>query len=324
MKFQTGLPGLMRYPLSEFPPGIDNWQTHLTTEDFQRVARAAEALGYDAITSPEHIVMPPDLVPAMGAYWPDALTVMSFVAGATTRIRVNSGVIVLPYHDPVAYAKAISTLDVLSTGRLTLTVGVGMARGEFAALGLPFHRRGRMTDEYISVLKTLWTNEKPEFHGDFVDFGDVVFEPKPVQKPHPPIWIGGSSLAACLRAARVGDGWSPAGSQGGSGPWLNSVRDLPTFLAEARKVPGFAEREADFDISIPVTNVRFGPDHEPLPTGDVAAQSTQEVIDRVGALQDAGVTWTSISRPDPTPVRSLDDHLEALEWAAQEVMPAFR
>jgi len=324
MKFSTGLPGMMRYPPGEFSPGPHNWQEHLTTEDFQRVARTAEELGYDAITTSEHIVMPPDLVPAMGAYWTDALTVMTFVAGATTRIRVNSSVIVLPYHEPVSYAKAISTLDVLSGGRVTLTFGVGMARGEFAALGVPFHKRGRITDEYIDVLKVLWTSENPEYHGEFIDFSGVCFEPRPVQKPHPPIWIGGSSMAALRRAARVGNGWHPAGSQGGTGPWLNSVIDLPAFLAEARQVPGFAEREADFEIALPISNIRFGPNHEPLPGAAGPPRSTQEVIDRVGELQDAGVRWTSVWRPDAAPARSIEDHLEGLEWAATEVIPAFR
>jgi probable F420-dependent oxidoreductase len=323
MKFATGLPGVMRYPPNEHQGG-DNWQDHLTTEDYQKVAQTSEHLGYDSISAPEHMVMPADLVPAMGAYWTDALTVMTFVAGATKRIRVNSSVIVLPYHEPIAYAKAISTLDVLSGGRVTVTFGVGMARGEFAALGVPFHKRGRIADEYIEVLKTLWTADNPEFHGQFVDFAAVYFAPKPLQKPYPPIWIGGSSIAAVRRAARVGAGWYPTGSQGGKGPWLNSVRDLPVFLAEARKVPGFAEREAEFEIAMPVSNIRFGPNHEPLPAAAGSPRSTQEIIDAVGELEDAGVSWTSIPRPDPAPVRSLEDYLEGLEWAAKEVMPAFR
>jgi probable F420-dependent oxidoreductase len=260
----------------------------------------------------------------MGAYWTDALTVMTFVAGATTRIRINSSVIVLPYHEPIAHAKAISTLDVLSGGRVTVTFGVGMARNEFRALGVPFEKRGRITDEYLKVLTELWTAEKPEFHGEFVDFADIYFEPKPVQRPHPPIWIGGSSMAALRRAARVGNGWFPSGSQGGKGPWLNSVNDLPTFLDEARKVPGFAEREAEFEIAMPLSNVRFGPNHEPLPGSDARPQGAQEVIDRIGQLHDAGVTWTSVPRLDPVPVRSLEEYLEDLEWAAEEIMGALR
>ena len=324
MRFQTGLPGLNRYPPDSFPPGGDQWQERLTQDDFQKVAQTAEALGYDALTTPEHIVMPADLIPAMGTYWTDALTVMAFVAGATKRIRVNSSVIVLPYHEPIAYAKAISTLDRLSGGRVTVTFGVGMARGEFAALQLPFEKRGRIADEYIEVLKVLWSAAEPEFHGQFVDFAAVYFEPKPLQTPHPPIWIGGSSLAALRRAARVGDGWYPAGSQGGAGPWLNSVKDLPAFLDEARKVTGFADREHDFDIAIPVANVSFGPNHEPLPGDGRQHQSTQEIIDRIGEMEDAGVTWTSIPSLDRTPPDSLESYLAELERAAKEVITAFR
>jgi probable F420-dependent oxidoreductase len=323
VRFSTGLPGLMRYPPDQFPPGGGNWQEALTAADFQRVARAADDLGFDAISVPEHIVMPKNLLANMGAYWPDAFTVMAFVAGATTRIRVNSGVIVLPYHHPVALAKAVSTLDMLSGGRVTLTFGAGMAAGEFAALGVPFAKRGRVTDEYIDVMKLLWTAEDPEFHGEFVDVTDVVFEPKPVQKPHPPVWIGGSSMAALHRAARVGDGWSPAGTQAGKGPWVNSPGDLAVFLEEARRTPGFAEREATFDISMPPVSTRMGPDHEPLPDSDPPLVSTQDVIDRIGLLHDAGVTWTSIPNPGPPP-GSLAGYLDGLEWAATEVMPAFR
>jgi len=323
VKFSTGFPGQMRYPPHLFPRGGNHWEERLTASDFQRIARTADELGYDAISVPEHIVMPKDLVPAMGPYWTDAFTVMTFIAGATTNIRVNSGVIVMPYHHPVAFAKAVSTLDVLSGGRVMLTLGAGMARGEFAALGVPFTKRGRVTDEYIDAMKVLWTEDDPEFHGEFVDFADIEFEPKPVQKPYPPLWIGGSSMAALRRAARVGDGWSPTGSQGGKGPWLNGIEDLPMFLEEARRVPGFIEREADFGITMPMVSTRFGPNHEELPDTDKPLVTVQDVIDRIGVMSDAGVTWTSIVRPGFT-ARSLDDYLETLQWAVEDVIPAFR
>jgi probable F420-dependent oxidoreductase len=321
VRFSTGFPGLMRYPPDRFPPGADRWESRLTAADFQRIARTADDLGYDAISVPEHMVMPKDLVPHMGPYWPDAFTVMTFIAGATTRIRVNSSVIVLPYHHPVAFAKAVSTLDVLSGGRVTITVGAGMAPGEFAALGVPFRQRGRRTDEYLAVLKLLWTAEAPEFHGEFVDIVDVVFEPKPVQKPHPPLWIGGSSMAALRRAARVGDGWAPAGSQGGKGPWLQSLEDLPGFLDEARRCPGFTDREPSFDISMGLVQSRIGPDHQSLPNAEPPPRTAQEIIDRIGALQDAGVTWTSVQKPGG-PAESLDEYLDGLQWAVTEVIEA--
>ena len=151
------------------------------------------------------------------------------------------------------------------------------------------------------MLKVLWTSAEPQFLGEFVSFADIVFEPKPIQKPHPPIWIGGSSMAALRRAARVGSGWHPSGSQGGTGPWLNSIADLPTFLDEARRVPGFVERESAFDIAMPVTSSRFGPNHERLTSVDEAPRSAQEIVDRVVAMESAGVTWTSIPALDARP-----------------------
>jgi probable F420-dependent oxidoreductase len=324
LKFSTGLPGLTRFPPKEFLDGAGAWQTRLTSQDYQRIARATEAFGYDAISVPEHFAVPTDFAEAIGSHFPDALTAMAFIAGATEKIRVNSSVIVLPCHEPIVFAKAVATLDVLSGGRVIITVGVGMARGEFTALGVPFERRGKMTDEYVEVLTTLWTASHPEFHGDFASFSDVLFEPKPVQQPHPPIWFGGSSMAALRRAARVGNGWAPSGAQGGKGPWFNTVADLPQFLDEARRVPGFEEREADFDISVRAASpALFNADIKELPTTERPPRSAQELIDRVASMQEAGVTWTSIVRPD-SPAYSIDDYLENLEWAATEVMSAFR
>jgi probable F420-dependent oxidoreductase len=324
MKFSTSMPGLMRYPPKEYLEGNDHWEARLTPDEYQEIARRIEELGYDAITVSEHVVMPRDLLDVMGAHFPDALTAMTFVAGATTRIRVNSGVIVLPYHEPLAYAKAIATLDVLSGGRVTLTFGVGMARGEFAALGVPFEKRGKMTDEYIDVLKHLWTADEPAYHGEFVDFTDVYFAPKPVQDPHPPIWIGGNSLAALHRAARTGDGWFPSGAQGGKGPWISGIADLPHFLDEARRVPGFSEREADFDIQMPISSGRFGPNHEELAAVDRVPDSTQEIIDRVGAMIEAGVTWTAAPHLGGASCQSKEGYFAHLESFAREVMQVFR
>ena len=182
MKFWTSLPGLSRWPPASFAVPGANWQEHLAPADFQRIAAAADRLGFDSVSVPEHVVLPRELAGQMGGRWPDALTVMAFIAGATTRIAVNSGVIILPLHNPVRLAKAVATLDVLSGGRVMVTFGTGMAPGEFSALGVDFRRRGRITDEYIRAMKVLWTADEPEFHGEFIDFADIVFEPKPVRR----------------------------------------------------------------------------------------------------------------------------------------------
>src|SRR5579875_1814325 len=117
MRFSPGMPGLNGYPPGNSPP----WAAHIGPSEFQRIARTADQLGYDSVNIPEHIVMPVDLATAMGSQWPHALTAMAFLAGATERLRVNSCVIVLPYHHPVPLAKAVATLDVMSGGRVTLT-----------------------------------------------------------------------------------------------------------------------------------------------------------------------------------------------------------
>jgi probable F420-dependent oxidoreductase len=322
MKFQTALPGLHRYPPDRFPPDGSNWEEHLTCADFQRIAQASEDAGFDAISVSEHLALPADLEENMGAYWPHAFTAMAFIAGATTRIRVNAGVIVLPYHQPVALAKAVTTLDVLSGGRVSLTFGVGMAPAEFAALGVEFAKRGKIVDEYIDVMKVLWTEPYPEFHGSFVNVEGVVFEPKPVQRPHPPIWLGGRSVIAMRRAATKGTGWAPAGGLLGRGPWFEEKEQLPAFIDDIAQIRADAGLDPAFDIQLPLVQPRIGPHHTVLPPTEVFT-STQEVVDGVGALADLGVTWTSLTRPGPPP-ESLEAFLEDLRWAAEEVLPAFR
>ena len=143
----------------------------------------------------------------------EQLTLLSFLAGQTTSIRLATSVIIVPHRNPLVAAKALATLDVLSNGRLVVGVGVGWMREEFEALGLPpFEERGAVTDEYIRAFKELWTSDDPSFEGKYVKFDNISFLPKPVQKPHPPIWVGGESRPALRRTAELADGWYPLGS----------------------------------------------------------------------------------------------------------------
>jgi probable F420-dependent oxidoreductase len=309
VKFSTGLPGLTRYP-----PITRDWERALRPEDFQVVARTADELGFDSLAIPEHIVMPVEMVELMGPFWTHALTAMAFVAGATSRIVVDSSVIVLPYHQPVVFAKAVSTLDFLSGGRVRISVGVGHAEDEFEALGVPFHERGRITDEYLAAMVELWSSEKPVFHGEYVDFEDVAFEPKTTQQPHPPIWIGGNSRAAMRRAARH-DGWFP---------WLITAEQLPECLDYIHALPEFAARTRPLDVALPVSTLRVSEDHRPLDDAEGRApvpQGRQATIDAIAHLAEIGVTWTSIPTP---PASSLSEYLDGLHFVAEEVMPAFR
>ena len=268
------------------------------------------------------MVLPPDLAEHMGGYWPDALTAMAFLAGATTDIRVRSGVMVLPYHPPIQLAKAVATLDVMSGGRVMLNVGVGMARGEFEALGVPFTERGRVTDEYAEALKVLWTEPNPSYAGKYVAFSDVVFEPKPVQKPHPPLWFGGRSAPALRRALRLGDGWSPDGAQSGKGPWLSRLEDLPAFVEEVATAARL-EVPDDFEIAMPLELTLIGPDHELL-EANTDLSTPQAIIDRIGLLEQFGVAWTAVPPQIGAPMRSRAEFLEHLEWWATEIVASLR
>jgi probable F420-dependent oxidoreductase len=186
------------------------------------LAQAAEELGFSAMWMPEHVVIPmnqqsrypysPDgklPVAAMMIDSPDPMLWLTFVAARTSRIRLCTGVLVLPQRDPLIVAKQIATLDVLSVGRATLGVGVGWLAEEFAALNVPFAGRGRRTDEYITVLRTLWADQPASFHGEFTNFDDCLSLPKPVQADGVPIVIGGDSALAARRAGKFGDGWFP-------------------------------------------------------------------------------------------------------------------
>jgi hypothetical protein len=143
----------------------------------------------------------------------EAFSILGLVAGATERLRLVTSVLVLPYRNPVLTAKMVASLDVLSGGRVTLGVGAGWLREEFEALGSPaFDRRGAVTDEWIAIFKQLWSVSPATFSGSFYSYADVRCEPFPLQRPHPPIWVGGHSRAALRRAARYGDGWHPVGA----------------------------------------------------------------------------------------------------------------
>jgi probable F420-dependent oxidoreductase len=138
---------------------------------------------------------------------------MAFIAGKTRNLRLVTSVMILPYRNPVVTAKMLATIDVLSNGRVIVGVGVGWLREEFETLGcFEFGRRGTLSDEYLKIFKTLWTQEPASFDGEFYRSNTNHFLPKPIQKPYPPIWIGGHSRPALRRVARFADGWHPVGA----------------------------------------------------------------------------------------------------------------
>ena len=188
------------------------------------VARLAEDLGYHSVFVADHVVMPRTLASKYpysrdGGFpydpdqnWLDPLVALGYLAGRTTKIRIGTSITVLPMRHPIITAKQIATADHLSGGRVIFGVGVGWMAEEFTLLGASFQDRGRRMDEYLALVKSLWTEKSPTFTGRYFQLRDCAVTPKPVQKPHVPVWIGGDSPAALRRAASLGDGWHSAGT----------------------------------------------------------------------------------------------------------------
>ena len=183
---------------------------HLATPEIIRhTAVRAEQLGYDSVWVSDHVVVPNANVARIGAAIYDPLVTLAVVAGATGRVRLGTTVLIVPYRNAVVTAKMVSTLDALSDGRVVLGVGAGWMAEESAMLGVSFAERGPMTDEYLAAMRELWTSPAPSFAGKYTQFNGLHFEPKPVQKPHPPIWVGGHGRASLRRAAEIGAAWHP-------------------------------------------------------------------------------------------------------------------
>jgi probable F420-dependent oxidoreductase len=195
----------------------------LRPEQMADVAVRAESLGFESVWVAEHLVFPSTIqsrypyaaegVPPINPATPllDPLLVLMQVAARTQRIRLGTNVYILPLRHPIAVARMVTTLDVLSGGRVSFGVGLGWLAEEFDAVGIDFASRAARGREAIRALRALWTEEEPSFHGRTVQFGPVRFEPKPAQRPHPPILVGGESGAALKRAAELGDGWYGVG-----------------------------------------------------------------------------------------------------------------
>jgi probable F420-dependent oxidoreductase len=193
-----------------FSFGIYPYDRLLDPADLVRVVQAGEAAGFDVVGFPEHLLPPPESHETLfNRTWWDLPALCAYLAAKTTTIEFYLSVLVLPYHPPVQLAKALATLDQVSKGRVIVGVGAGWYEEEFQRLGLPFARRGDITDEYIRAMIELWTAEKPAFEGEFVSFRDVSFYPKPYRQPHPPIVVGGTGERPFARAAEVADGWVP-------------------------------------------------------------------------------------------------------------------
>lgn len=209
----------------EFGFGIPSRGPMATPKSMATLTHKGEELGFAIISVSDHIIIPKAIASTYpyneSGAWAgsptgeclEQLSLLSFLAGVTSSARLLTSVMVLPHRPPVLTAKILATIDVLCNGRLIVGCGVGWMREEFEALGAPsYDARGAVGAEYIRAFKELWTSDNPTFEGKYCRFANVAFAPKPVQKPHPPIWVGGESPAALRRAGRLADAWYPIGS----------------------------------------------------------------------------------------------------------------
>jgi probable F420-dependent oxidoreductase len=303
MKLAFALPHTL-----ELPAITAKWEFTVTGPEQAAMVKRADELGYDMVSVPEHFVVPKSHVELSGPHYLHSTVAQAFIAGATQRIRVNSSVTILPLHHPVVLAKALSTADWMSGGRITATFGVGWDAEEFDALGVPFHERGRMADEYLAPMVELWTSESPKFDGKYVSFDEIAFAPKPVQRPHLPIWIGGDADAALKRAARFASGWWP---------FLSKVEDIPAKVDFIKSQPTYDGRP--FDVMFPLGMGRVGEGHVSSDDPNYRpGMMKQEIVDRLCRFAELGVTFSSVPPPRVSGPQAFLDHAQ---WVIEEVKP---
>ncbi len=236
---------------------LPNNQGVAHVNDLVTLAIEAESLGYHSVWVSEHLFHATYVANRLGdAPYHEALTILTAVAGATSKVRLGTSVLVLPWHHPVQLAKRVASLDDYSGGRVSLGVGVAQTEDEFENLGVPFTHRGRIADEMLMAMKILWTEKDPKFNGKYFNFDGLQFEPKPIQKPYPPLLIGGTSRRAIERVVEHGDGWHALSqSPQDIAPVVNELRQRrsDTIDVSVRSMTTIMDRSWDRPVEERVT-----------------------------------------------------------------------
>jgi probable F420-dependent oxidoreductase len=302
---RVGLDGVMQIGFGI--PVSGSWST---PEIVREVCTRAESLGYASLWSFQRTLFPAlDPIPQPYRSVQDPLAVSAYVAAVTERIRIGIAIVNLPFYAPIVLAKSLTTIDVLSGGRLDAGLGLGWSADEFAAAGTPMQRRGARADEFIACLRTIWTAEPVEFHGEFYEIPPSLVDPRPVQQPHPPILLGGSAEPALRRAGRLADGWISASRF--------EAAKVPSAIATIRAAAADAGRDPDAVRVVIRGSVRVRDRDEDTPlTGTVA-----KIRADMARYAEAGVTELfvdlnfdeEIGTPTADPAASLRRANEALE-----------
>ena len=283
-------------PFDQLDPGGG----FLDPEAVVDVARTLERAGFHGANVTDHPVPGGRWLDAGGHHAQDPFVMLSFVAAATTRLRLQTGILVLPYRNPFITARAAASLDVFSGGRLSLGVGAGYQKAEYRALGVDFERRNELFDEYIRAIRTAWTREEFSFEGSGYSARGNRILPHPVQRPHPPLLVGGNSRRAIRRAVELGDAWFPFLT----GPALNATSRTAAIasLEDLREGIRYLHEHAD----------SVGREHPPgLVIGSAVfpgeRPGTSELIDRISTLREMGFVQCSINVSGTTRRAWCDD-----------------
>lgn len=297
-----------------------------------KLAQKAEQLGYSSLFVTDHVVLPT----ASKSFYPyhpsgqfpgganqdylEPLTLLTYLAAATKKIRLGTSVLIVPYRNPLVTAKMLASLDVLSGGRIILGTGVGWLQEEFVALGAPpFAERGRVTDEYLRLMRECWTKDQIDFKGTYYRVSDIVFLPKPLQKPGIPIWIGGHTDGALRRAGELGDGWHPIGLR------PPALLHPPEYAEKVKQIHAWATRAGRNPRQITLTfraPMEVWPKRAKPPAGDrqLFKGTAEQVIADIRQYQVLGVTHFVFDSPPPDPKAVVAN----MERFAEDVRPKVR
>lgn len=283
------------------------WEATAGTEEILRVAQACDRSGFFYVAVCDHVCVPRSHAPAMSTVWYDVIATLGFLAAATRNVRLLSYVYVAPYRHPLMSAKSFATIDALSGGRAIVGVGAGHLQAEFVTLGVDFTQRGRLLDEAIEAIAVALADEYPVHEGPIWQFQEMGLRPRPVQRPRPPIWVGGSTPAALRRAAERGDGWLPQGV-----PEMGMERAIAYVRAHRAKMRG------DAPIEIGMNSPWLYVGHPTFDCGPNALTgSGQELANHLHQRKQLGVSHMGVRFRS----RSCDELIEQIEAFGREVGP---
>lgn len=314
----------------EFGFGLPTRGPMAAPQSLATLARTGEELGFAIISVSDHIIIPKTIkstypynesgtfAGSPSGECLEQLSLLSFLVGVTSSAKLLTSVMVLPHRPPVLTAKMLATIDVLSNGRLIVGCGVGWMREEFEAIGAPaYDERGSVGDEYIRAFKELWTSDNPAFEGKYCRFANVTFAPKPVQKPHPPIWTGGESPAALRRAGRLANAWYPIGTNprfpvGTPAQFAEYAARVKRYATEAGRDPS----SLDFAYSASWWNDQQA---QTLPDGQrrPLTGTPQQIADDVKRYEELGVRHMLVNLQGETQAQTV----ERMQRFADRIMP---